>query len=179
MAGRITSIPPATERMASSTNTAAPSESVIAFSVHAKVRIIIAGTMALKPSGMQSMHSLNPSTLRLTYSAIVIISANALPTARPTDASLLENAVTKFSPAKNPPVQIIPMTQQTIRARIGITRSFTVPFPTTVSSSPSPYGRSGVVNRSPFFALSSCTFIEPKSMFRIAIVTIITIVSNA
>ena len=88
----------------------------------------------------------------------------------------LEN---KFSPAKNPPVQIIPMTQQTIRERIGITMSFTPPFPTVTSSLPSPYGRSGVVNRSPFFALSSCTFIEPKSMFRIAIVTIITIVSNA
>ena len=151
----------------------------MAFKVHAKVRIIIAGTMALKPSGMQSMHSLKPSTLRLTYSAIVITSANALPTARPTDASLLENAVTKFSPAKNPPVQIIPMTQQTIRDKIGITRSFTPPFPTATSSLPSPYGRSGVVNRSPFFALSSCTFIEPKSMFRIAIVTIITIVSSA
>ena len=64
MAGRITSIPPATERIASSTNTAAPSESVIAFSVHAKVRISIAGTMDLKPSGIHAMQSRNGSTLR-------------------------------------------------------------------------------------------------------------------
>ena len=65
MAGRITSIPPATERMASSTNTAAPSESVIAFSVHAKVRIMIAGTIALNPSGMHPIQSLKLTTRRI------------------------------------------------------------------------------------------------------------------
>ena len=65
MAGRITSIPPATERIASSTNTAAPSESVIAFSVHAKVRIMIAGTIALNPSGMHPIQSLKLTTRRI------------------------------------------------------------------------------------------------------------------
>ncbi len=41
------------------TNSRAPKESVMAFRLQAKVRIRIAGTMALKPSGMQSIISLN------------------------------------------------------------------------------------------------------------------------
>ena len=49
----------------SATNTAAPSESVMAFSVQAKVRIRIAGTMALKPSGRQAIQSLKLNTLRI------------------------------------------------------------------------------------------------------------------
>ena len=49
----------------SATNTSAPRLSVMAFSVQAKVRIRIAGTMALKPSGIQLMHSLNLVTRRI------------------------------------------------------------------------------------------------------------------
>ena len=44
------------------TYSAAPRLSVIAFNVHANVRIRIAGTMALNPSGTQDMDSLNLST---------------------------------------------------------------------------------------------------------------------
>ncbi len=44
---------------------AAPRLSVIAFKVHAKVRIRIAGTMALKPSGRQPIQSLKLKTLRI------------------------------------------------------------------------------------------------------------------
>jgi hypothetical protein len=44
------------------TYSAAPRLSVIAFSVHANVRISIAGTMALNPSGTHAMDSLNLST---------------------------------------------------------------------------------------------------------------------
>ena len=104
IAGSRFTIPDALPLIRAATNSAAPRLSVMDFRVHAKVRIMIAGTIALKPSGIQSIHSLNPSTLRLTYRRMVITSANALPMARPTDASLLENAVTKSAPSKNPPV---------------------------------------------------------------------------
>ena len=53
---------PATDSVAVDTNVASPRLSVIALSVHASVRIRIGATIALKPSGMQSMLSLNPST---------------------------------------------------------------------------------------------------------------------
>ena len=43
----------------------APSESVMAFRLHAKVRIMMAGTMALKPSGMQAIISLKPIRRRI------------------------------------------------------------------------------------------------------------------
>lgn len=43
---------------------AAPRLSVIAFSVHAKVSIRMAGTIALKPFGRHAMQSVKPSTLR-------------------------------------------------------------------------------------------------------------------
>ena len=41
----------------------APRESVIVFKVQAQIRIIMAGTIALKPSGMDSMHCLKVITL--------------------------------------------------------------------------------------------------------------------
>ena len=62
MAGRKTISPLALCSMAEATNSAAHRLSVIAFKVHAKVRIKIAGTMALKPEGRQSIHSLKVST---------------------------------------------------------------------------------------------------------------------
>ena len=45
------------------TNSAIPRLSVIALSVHASVRMRIGATIALKPSGMQSMAAVNPMTL--------------------------------------------------------------------------------------------------------------------
>ena len=41
----------------------APKESVIPFSVQAQIRIIMAGTIALKPSGTDSIHCLKEITL--------------------------------------------------------------------------------------------------------------------
>ena len=46
------------------TYSAAPKLSVIAFKVHAQVRIRIAGTMDLKPSGIQDIHSSKRMTRR-------------------------------------------------------------------------------------------------------------------
>ena len=50
--------------IAVATNTAAPKLSVMALRVHAKVRIRIAGTIALKPEGRHSIHSVKERTLR-------------------------------------------------------------------------------------------------------------------
>ena len=95
---------PATDFTAFATNSAAPRLSVIAFRVHAKVRIRIAGTMALKPSGIHAIQSLKDITLRNIYTITIIIRAQILPMPSPTEASELENASTRFAPPKNPPV---------------------------------------------------------------------------
>ena len=95
---------PETDFMATDTNSFAPRISVIPFNVHANVRIRIAGTIDLNPSGIQSMQLLKSSTFLTQYKNIVTTSAKKLPSASPTDASLCEKAVIKSSPEKNPPV---------------------------------------------------------------------------
>ena len=62
MAGSRFTNPLAAESITPATYFAAPRLSVMAFNVHANVRIRIAGTMALNPSGTQDMDSLNLST---------------------------------------------------------------------------------------------------------------------
>ena len=57
IAGRRFISPPAAEFITEATNGAAPRLSVIAFRVHANVRIRIAGTIALNPSGIQAIES--------------------------------------------------------------------------------------------------------------------------
>ena len=57
IAGRKFCRPAAGPLMMSEMKTFAPSESVIVFNVHAQQRIMIAGTIALKPSGNASMQS--------------------------------------------------------------------------------------------------------------------------
>ena len=64
IAGRNALKPPAELLTSCSTNCFAPSESVIAFRLHAKVRISTAGTIALKPSGMHSIRCLKEISLR-------------------------------------------------------------------------------------------------------------------
>ena len=64
MAGSIILNPPAEPSMSWETNTFAPRESVMVFRVHAQQRMRIAGTIALKPSGRDSMHCLKVITLR-------------------------------------------------------------------------------------------------------------------
>ncbi len=54
----------ALEDIIPATKAAAPRLSVIAFNVQARVRIRIAGTIALKPSGIHAIDSLNLRTLR-------------------------------------------------------------------------------------------------------------------
>ncbi len=65
IAGRKFINAPALDSTSPATYRSAPRLSVIAFSVHAKVRIRIAGTMARNPSGIQSIHSLKESTRRI------------------------------------------------------------------------------------------------------------------
>ena len=62
--GRIICIPVALSRTKSRTKYLAPRESVMAFRLQAKVRIIMAGTMALKPSGTQLIMSLKDMARR-------------------------------------------------------------------------------------------------------------------
>ena len=62
IAGRKFNNPPAPDCITLATYSAAPRLSVIAFNVHANVRIRIAGTIALNPSGTHSIDSRNLST---------------------------------------------------------------------------------------------------------------------
>ena len=66
IAGSIILSPAAEPSTRPATNSFAPRLSVIALSVHANVKIKIAGTIALNPSGTQSMLALKESTLRQT-----------------------------------------------------------------------------------------------------------------
>ena len=66
IAGRKPSMFPALFSTMPATYSAAPRESVIAFRVQARERIMMAGTIALKPSDRQLMHSLKLRTLRST-----------------------------------------------------------------------------------------------------------------
>ena len=104
IAGRKFISPPAELLTIADTNTDAPRLSVMAFNVQAKVRIRIAGTIALNPSGIHAIQSLKFITRRIRYKTIVITSPKKLPSTSPTDASLCENAVTKSVPLKKPPV---------------------------------------------------------------------------
>ena len=63
IAGRKFTSPVAAVSITPATYSAAPRLSVIAFSVHANVRIRIAGTIALNPSGIHAIESVNFSTL--------------------------------------------------------------------------------------------------------------------
>ena len=80
----------------SDTYSAAPSESVMLFSVHARVRISMAGTMASKPLIRQLMALSNFSVRRATNIAIVRINAASEPITSPTEALLAANASTKL-----------------------------------------------------------------------------------
>ena len=103
-AGRKLNRLPDADVIAVCTKSFAPIISVVPLSVHANVRISIAGTIALKPSGIASIHLPKSRTPLITYRRIVISSPNKLPIASPTDASLFEKASTKLTPLKNPPV---------------------------------------------------------------------------
>ena len=90
MAGSIICNPLAEPSTSCDTKILAPKLSVIAFKVQAQVKIIMAGTMALKPSGMLSMHCLKVSTRRHKKYTTAKIMAIKEPYNKPTDASLLE-----------------------------------------------------------------------------------------
>ena len=78
------------------TYSAAPRESVILFSVHARVRISMAGTIASKPLIRQLMALSNFSVRRATNIAMVRINAASDPITSPTEALLAANASTKL-----------------------------------------------------------------------------------
>ena len=85
------------------TNSLLPRLSVIAFSVQASVRIMLAGIIALNPSGKQSMISLNVIILLPRNQATHTRIARSDPVERPTDASVFENDSINEVPLKNPP----------------------------------------------------------------------------
>ena len=65
MAGRKFIKPAAEPFTRASTKGCAPRESVMAFRLQARVKIRMAGTIALKPSGRQAMHSSKDRTRRI------------------------------------------------------------------------------------------------------------------
>ena len=109
----------------------------------------IGGTIAIKPFGMQSKASF-AGTRRLAIKyAMVTTRAIIPPHGRPSVASVFENALTKLSPSRIPPLYTSANTHTTISTIIGKIRSMTLPFEVAGSSSSptfSPY-----VNKSPLF----------------------------
>jgi len=96
IAGRNAPRLPAEPFIASSKNPAALSSPVVIFlSAVANVRIVIAGTIALNPLGMQFIASLKEITLLQSMYTIVTIRATREPRGRPTVASVLPNAPIK------------------------------------------------------------------------------------
>ena len=95
IAGRKFQSPAAGPLMRSEMKILAPSESVMVLSAQAQQRIMIAGTIALKPSGKASMQSRNEMTRRQRKKKTEKTIATIEPKTRPTDASESENAWTK------------------------------------------------------------------------------------
>ena len=93
------------------------------FSVRAKVRISMAGTMAAKPLVMQAVASLKVMTLRHSRYTKVIITATMLPQGSPTEASVSAKESTRLAPSQKPPTYIIPIMQKTISTITGISIS--------------------------------------------------------
>ena len=103
IAGRKLARPAAAPFITPPTYSAAPKSPVIFLSVVAKVRISIAGTMAIKPFGIHSIASLKVTTRLAMRYIIATISAIIPPHGSPTVASVFAKALTKLSPLQNPP----------------------------------------------------------------------------
>ena len=102
MAGRKFISPTAEPFTISATKAPAARSSVMDFRVQAKVRIRMAGTMALKPSGRQAMHFSKVSTRRIIKRMTVITRARKDPSISPTEALLPAKASTRLVPEKKP-----------------------------------------------------------------------------
>ena len=68
----------------------------MAFSVQARVKIKIAGTMALNPSGTHAIQSLKEMIFLHRYKITVIINAAKEPRTKPTEASQSANELMIF-----------------------------------------------------------------------------------
>ena len=95
MAGSRSCSVPALSLTSPATYSAAPSESVMDFSDHARQSISIAGTIASNPLMRHDMASLKASTRRLTYQMMLSMSDVMEPITRPTEASEEAKALTK------------------------------------------------------------------------------------
>ena len=95
MAGKSCCSPAALLATIPDTYSAAPSESVILFSVHANVSMRMAGTMASNPFIRQLIASWKGSVLRDTNIMTVKMNENSEPMTSPTEALLLAKAFTK------------------------------------------------------------------------------------
>ena len=137
IAGRNLSRPPAALLITSATKYLAPSAAVIFLRDVAKVRINIAGTIAIKPLGTAVMASLKLISLLSIRNAIIATREMSPPHGKPKVASVFANASIKFTPSSIPPTYTSANTQQTIRRMIGKIRSMTLPFSENVSSSDS------------------------------------------
>ena len=92
-------------------------------SVHASVRMRMAGTIALKPSVKASQNWPKDSTLRGMYSTKVNSSVKNEPSTSAVEESQFANASTMFAPSRMPPVYSMPAMQSTISTLIGRIRS--------------------------------------------------------
>ena len=101
MAGRKLCSDPASAR-AFCTNTSEERRPVIFLREVAIVRIIIAGTIAIKPFGKQAIASLKERSLLKTKYATITINAMSPPQGRPMVASVFEKAVMKSAPLEYP-----------------------------------------------------------------------------
>ncbi len=88
--------PPAAPRTTSATKTLAPSWLVTPDRVQAKIRIRIAGTMALKPSTRAPVNSSKVTTFRGRYHTAAKIRVRNAPSTRPTEASEALKASMRF-----------------------------------------------------------------------------------
>ena len=100
-------------------------------SVQARVRIRIAGTMALKPSVNASQNWPKDRIFRGIYSRKVKISVKNEPSTSEVEESQLANASMMPAPSRMPPVYSIPEMHSTISTQIGRMRSYTLPAPPT------------------------------------------------
>ena len=96
MAGSMLYRPAAAPSMQPETNSAAPSALVMLLSVSAKVRMMMAGTMASKPGTMDFIASLNEITRRRIRYTNANSSAMSEPHGRAVNASVLPNARMTF-----------------------------------------------------------------------------------
>ncbi|MDO4975486.1 MAG: hypothetical protein Q4E61_04150 [Alphaproteobacteria bacterium] len=147
--------------------------------VHAIVRTMIAEDISLKPSAKDLTKFLKLTIFLGTYKIKIIINAKNDPIKRPLEELQCEKACKTDTFLLNmPPVYKRPKTQHTIKLKIGIKRSRTLPFEEELIGF-STVSLSIAEVKSPFFALISCFSIDEKSILNKETVITMTIVRMA